>query len=74
MPTVRLLDGREVDSASEEWRHECEARTVLAMPSIEARRGFLGVVETRRGLEARQALETTIRAIWNKRRADAGLA
>ena len=74
MPTVRLLDGREVDSASEEWRHETEARTVLAMPSIEARRGFLALVEKKRGADARGALETTIRAIWNKRRADAGLA
>jgi hypothetical protein len=28
--TVTLLDGREVDSASEEWRHEAEARAIAA--------------------------------------------
>lgn len=26
---VALIDGRQVDSASEEFRHECEARAIV---------------------------------------------
>lgn len=28
---VALIDGRQVDSASEEWRHESEARAIAAL-------------------------------------------
>lgn len=37
---VTLIDGRVVDSYSEEWRAECEARAILAMP-LPKRRAFL---------------------------------
>lgn len=30
---VTPVDGRQVDSASEDWRHECEARYVAALPA-----------------------------------------
>lgn len=34
-PLVTLYDGRQVPSDSREWREECEARMVLAMPMVE---------------------------------------
>lgn len=37
---VTLIDGREVSSSSEEWRHECEARYLLSM-GLEDRRAML---------------------------------
>lgn len=65
---VKLIDGREVASDSEEWRHECEARMVCGRPTIDQRRGYLDKVEKARGKPARQALEATIREIWNATR------
>lgn len=72
---VTLHDGRQVLCDSEEWRHETEARSVLAMRSLAARRAYLygtldergilsGGVKQRRGEEALQRLEATIKAIW----------
>lgn len=80
MRTVTLIDGAQVDNASEEWRHECEARAVLAMPSKRARQDFLygrydpnwkkergGVLQIR-GEAAVKRLEVTILAIWEMRK------
>lgn len=39
MPTVTLIDGRQVDSASEAWRHECEARYLAELPELNWSRG-----------------------------------
>lgn len=72
---MTLHDGRKVASDSEEWRHECEARAIIAMPSVaqrsQALRGKLGERGTlsggilqRRGEAAVKRLEATIRAIW----------
>lgn len=72
---VTLHDGSQVMSDSEEWRHECEARTICAMPSLGHRRAFLrgeldgngklrdGILQ-RRGEAAVLRLEATIKAIW----------
>lgn len=38
---VTLIDGRQVSNYSEEWRHECEARAILAIPGIRWRRAHL---------------------------------
>ena len=38
---VALIDGRMVSNYSDEWRHECEARAILAMPGLRQRRAFL---------------------------------
>lgn len=38
---VTLVDGRQVCSYCEAWRHECEARHILAMPSLRQRRATL---------------------------------
>lgn len=61
MPT--LHDGRQVAGDSEDWRHECEARTLLAMP-LHKRKAQLGLVAERRGRVARQQLEATMMALW----------
>ena len=76
---VRLIDGREVPSDSEEWRHECEARAVLSMLTLAQRRQYLfgkldalgelkGGVQQQRGKAATRRLENTIMAIWNQTR------
>lgn len=69
--TVTLADGRQVLSDSPEWRHECEARTILDMPNKQVRLEFLDKIEKRRGPEARRALELTIMNLWHARRSEA---
>ena len=56
MRKVTLHDGREVDSSSEEWRAECEARHILSM-SQEKRAEFFQDVERKRGADATKALK-----------------
>jgi hypothetical protein len=62
---VTLIDGREVDSASEAWRNECEARYVANLLNREARQGYIAFVRGRRGLEAGQQLEQLATRIYN---------
>lgn len=64
MSTVRLLDGREVDSNSEDWRHESEARAIAALPTLEERRAWLESLEKKRGKEAVDRLRATMKALW----------
>jgi hypothetical protein len=66
MPTVTLVDGSQVDSASEAWRHECEAAHVLTLP-FEARGAYLAAIEHKRGAEAANALRATITQLWKAR-------
>lgn len=81
--TVTLHDGTEVSNYSEEYRHECEARAILAMPSKRARQDFLygrydpnwkkergGVLQIR-GEAAVKRLEETILALWELRKQSA---
>lgn len=43
---VTLADGRQVSNWSDDWRHECEARAVLDMPTLAMRQAYLyGVTE-----------------------------
>lgn len=65
---MTLIDGRQVDSYSDDWRAECEARQVLAMPDIQARRTYLADISKRRGEVAGQALADLVRAVWTKNR------
>jgi len=58
-----LIDGRQVDSAGEEWRHECEARYVAGL-NDEARKGYLTFVHSRRG----EALQQLAMHIYNTER------
>ncbi|WP_441227992.1 DUF7696 family protein [Tardiphaga sp. 20_F10_N6_6] len=71
MAIVTLLDGTLVDCASEEHRHECEARAILAMQGLKTRRDFLALVEKKRGEPERLRLEKTMMALWRKRKNDA---
>lgn len=64
MSLVRLLDGREVDSTSEHWRHECEARAIAKLPTLNERRAHLEAVEQRRGKESADRLRVTMKALW----------
>jgi hypothetical protein len=64
-----LHDGRQVDSSSEEWRHEAEAITLLRMPVGERKKHLLAV-EARRGIPARQALQNTLMALWINKQAE----
>lgn len=49
---------------SEQYRHECEARRILKIPSRALRKEWLDAIEKRRGEAARRALETTIMRIY----------
>lgn len=66
MAPVFLIDGRSVDSSSEAWRHECEARAILALPGVQLRRAFLEEVERNRGKAVADALRQTMLKIHEK--------
>lgn len=67
MPAVRLITGAVVDSASEEWRHECEARAIAALPNLPARRAWLESVETKRGKPAADRIRETMKQLWKEK-------
>ena len=67
MTTVTLLDGRQVESDSPEWLHECEAKAIAALPSTAQRRAWLEALEAKRGKAAADRLRATIKALWERR-------
>lgn len=66
---VTLVDGTEVDSDSEMWRAECEARHILkkpfapVRPTDETRRTVLEKIGQRRGPEALAAVQACMDAV-----------
>lgn len=70
MPT--LVDGRDVASDSPEWRHECEARAIAALPTLAERRAWLEGLERRRGPAAVESLRATMRQLWEARKPPTG--
>jgi hypothetical protein len=64
---VQLIDGSKVDSASEAWRHECEARAIAALPTLALRRAWLEDIERKRGKAEADRLRATMRQIWEAR-------
>ena len=66
---VTLNDGRVVCSSCEIHRLECEAREVIAKPTVEARRAYLAGVEEKRGAVAVDALRAVMKVEWAKARA-----
>lgn len=68
MPGVTLLDGRNVSDYSEDWRHECEARAIAALQTLEQRRAWLELIEKRRGKPAADRLRATMKLLWEKRK------
>lgn len=87
-PRATLVDGRQVCTWCEDWRHECEARHVLGLPSLNQRRAYLygrpeqkfgrtmyvGGIEQKRGQDAVKRLEATMTALWERRKVDARAA
>lgn len=65
---VKLIDGRVVSSASEEWRHESEARMVAQRPTLAERRMYLDEVERKRGKEQADRLRATVLLLWEASR------
>lgn len=65
---VTLITGEAVDSASEEWRHECEARAIADLRTLEERRAWLEVLEKRRGKAEADRLRKTMGEIWKAKR------
>lgn len=61
---VKLIDGSEVASDSEAWRHQCEAAHIAALPTLEARRDWLEKINRKRGAEAGDSLRRTMKALW----------
>lgn len=57
---VELIDGRMVARDAEEWRHECEARAILALPSLPERRAWLEGIEHKRGKPEADRLKATM--------------
>lgn len=69
MRMVQLLDGRLVGNATEEWRHECEARHIAALPTVDDRRAWLEAIARRRGAVAADALRATLQQLWKRKAA-----
>lgn len=63
----KLIDGREAESDSEDWRHECEARYIASRPSLSGRREYLEVVERRRGKQEADRLRETLKLLFERR-------
>ena len=59
-----ILAGREVDTASEEWRRECEAKQILAIPDRQARNEHLF---GRKEMQANGAVKKVVRGIADHR-------
>lgn len=68
MRLVKLADGREVDSSSEDYRHECEARAIAALPTLAQRREWMQALEHRRGKAEADRLRTTMTALWKAKK------
>ena len=75
MSTVTLIDGTQVDTASEAWRDECATRwkhvqTLLRLTGqggLELRRNYLRNVAVAEGAEARRRLEVDFAEAWMRR-------
>ena len=53
-----------IDTYSEAWRRECEARDLLSKP-LQERRRHLALVEEKRGLQALYYLQEEMIRLWN---------
>lgn len=58
---------RQINTGSEEWRRECEARHVLTLP-FDKRVPYLNLVGRKRGSEAQHYLEIEVRRQFARRR------
>ncbi len=60
---VTLINGSQVCSCSEAWRHECEAREIAAIWDDTSRMLKLRGIRNRRGVAEQNRIEMTIDAI-----------
>lgn len=54
------------DKNSEAWRHECEARAILALPTPAVRNRRLSQIEKARGAAVREQLERTVHSLRDR--------
>ena len=64
MTMVKLIDGTEVPSDSEAWRHESEARAIAALPTLAERRAWLQSLAHKRGTEDAERIKATMKKLW----------
>ena len=57
-----LLEAREVDTYSEEWRHECECRSLAKAPT-DARRRIHKIIIAKRGQRAGERIERDVKTL-----------
>ena len=62
-----LAGGSEVCSCSEAWREQCEAATILRLPTLSARRARLAWIEARRGKGKADRLRALMIVLADKR-------
>lgn len=53
---------------SEAWRHACEIRWILKLPSLDERRAFFAKVESARGKAAADKLKADFQREWIARK------
>lgn len=53
-----------IDTSSEAWRHECEARYVASKPTRQARAEYLDAIRRRRGDAHADRLRDAAARIW----------
>jgi hypothetical protein len=63
---VTLVSGTVVCNECPEWRHECEIRYIVSLPSKEARQKYLRGVEERRGKTAAQRIIADLWALHRR--------
>jgi len=63
-PVVTLHDGRVVCNTCPDYKDECMARHILAMPDKNARRDFIVKWGDKHGEAARSALADLVRSVW----------
>jgi hypothetical protein len=80
-PRVTLVDGTVACTWCPAWRHECEARHILNLPTLHQRQDYLygtmnqfqrmaGGIRQRRGEAAVERLQATMTALWKQRKAE----
>lgn len=70
-PRATLVDGTITCTWSEAWRHECEARHVCDLPTLNKRRDYLLAIRDKRGDKAWLQLRATVEQVWHARRGNA---
>lgn len=74
MPSVTLINGTEVDSASPEWRAECLARQRhcdnLARLNRQQRNDYIDNVQRKEGAESARRVRAEFVRQWDERHKD----